>query len=307
MKKMSGFFRHRHFADVRRVCVFMGLLALLVSAALFFASASPASPAPAGGPPTVKLKTFLKGDYANHSGRSAPVPDPNVLFLLDVGSPMVFSPKGIMPLKDDGRTDSERSELLKQCTYGSGARPYNENSGSSYSRYGRDRDDTNNIIGDPDCYYTSDPTQPYLLTFRNKSSQYQKPIYGWVSDTTGIYYGTSYQNGYYSQGWYSYYCRSNQTPPANPVVGDVYYEWSGTRWYRQTYAITGYETFTVQPGEMVGENHGAYDNLVPNDSRMYMMKLVFWRLTDASHADMLSRMRVGMATTYQEQNYGTSF
>lgn len=41
-------------------------------------------------------------------------------------------------------------------------------------------------------------------------------------------------------------------------------------------------------------------NLVPNDSRMYKMKLVMWRLL--SDASLFENLRIGMATTFQEFN-----
>ena len=83
---------------------------------------------------------------------------PNVLLLLDVGSPMTFTPEGTMPQDTDSNSPSQRVRMLKDCTYGSGARPEAVNGGS---RYGRDLDNGNNKIGDPDCYYTPyDGTYP---------------------------------------------------------------------------------------------------------------------------------------------------
>lgn len=175
----------------------------------------------------LSLKTFLKTDYGAVSQR--PIPRPNVLFLLDTGSPMVFSPKGIMPLQDDPYSKEQRAGLLRDCTYGSGSRPHNENPAIDFSRYGRDLDSSNNRIGDPDCYYTSDPKKPYFLTFKKPDHHKEKPA--------------SYND----------------------------------------------------------------NDLVPNDSRMYMMKLVLWRLTDPTHAELLSRMNLGMATSYQEDNFGQNY
>ena len=192
----------------------------------------------------LSLKTFLKTDYGAVSQR--PIPRPNVLFLLDTGSPMVFSPKGIMPLRTDGYSLEERARLLKDCTYGSGARPYNNSSAPDRARYGRDLDNSNNRIGDPDCYYTPDPNKPYFLTF--KSSAY------------------------------------HVTPPVP----------AGT-------LISGYPHYPGSPYPSQAVD-AFYDELVPNDSRMYMMKLVLWRLTSPENAELLSRMNVGMATSYQEDS-----
>ena len=125
---------------------------------LFCCAAAEAAPEP---------RAFLKTDYALIAQVS--VPAPNVLFLLDTGSPMVFSPKGIMPLRTDGYSQWERAQLLKDCTYGTGMRPMNESNQYNYFRYGRDLDNSNNRIGDPDYYYTSDPSKPYFLTFKNSA------------------------------------------------------------------------------------------------------------------------------------------
>ena len=72
---------------------------------LFCCAAAEAAPEP---------RAFLKTDYASIAQVS--VPAPNVLFLLDTGSPMVFSPKGIMPLRTDHYSHSQRAQLLKECT-----------------------------------------------------------------------------------------------------------------------------------------------------------------------------------------------
>lgn len=199
------------------------LRALRVTAAwcLFALAGGGCCVVPAGAA-SVPMRTFLKTEYA--SMVQVNVPRPNVLFLLDVGSPMTFSPKGIMPLATDGYSKAERAALLKECTYGSGARPCNESSQVEWERYGRDLDDSNNQVDSQDCYYTPDPSKPYFLTFRKPAHHKKKP--------------------------------------------------------------SSYTT----------------DDLVPNDSRMYMMKLVLWRLTQPENGKLLSGMNVGMATSYQEDS-----
>ena len=174
---------------------------------------------------------------------------PNVLLLLDVGSPMTFTPEGTMPQGEnvviDGQTVTP-AQMLKDCTYGSGARPYTGQNGNEVTngglRYGRDLNDANNKIGDPDCYYTpydgtypengvegeAKPNKPYFLTFRDKAH--------------------------------------HKTAPSSYVTED----------------------------------------LVPNDSRLYIMKLVLWRLTSPENADLFSRMSVAMGTSYQEAYSPTS-
>ena len=185
---------------------------------------------------------------------------PNVLLLLDVGSPMTFTPEGTMPQRGDSNTPAQRVQMLKDCTYGSGARPEAVKGGS---RYGRDLDNGNNKIGDPDCYYTpydgtypengvegaAKPNKPYFLTFRD--------------------------SGYHVN------------LPAGVRVGDV---------------VTGYPG-SPYPSQSFSHGQNIYKQLVPNDSRLYIMKLVLWRLTSPENADLFSRMSVAMGTSYQEDNY----
>ena len=222
---------------------------LCVLASLFFCcSAAEAAPEP---------RAFLKTDFA--SIVQVNVPPPNVLFLLDTGSPMTFSPKGIMPLITDGYSAWQRGQLLKECTYGAGARPAEHNNPSMAQkllRYGRDLDNSNNRIGDPNCYYTSDPSRPYFLTF--KDSAYHKTL------------------------------------PAGVGVGTV---------------VSGYPKYAGSPyaPQPFSPSQQVYEQLVPNDSRMYMMKLVLWRLTDTENARLLSNMNVGMATSYQEDSVQANY
>jgi len=192
---------------------------------------------------------------------------PNVLLLLDVGSPMTFTPEGTMPQRGDSNTPEQRVRMLKDCTYGSGARPYAGQDGNEVAwggfRYGRDLDNGNNRIGDPDCYYTpydgtypengvegaDKPNKPYFLTFR--SGDYHVSL------------------------------------PSGVRVGDVVTGYPGSPYDKQPF----------KPSEEI------YGQLVPNDSRLYIMKLVLWRLTSPENADLFSRMSVAMGTSYQEDNY----
>ena len=189
---------------------------------------------------------FQKTDYS--MTKPIEVPRPNVLLLLDVGAQMVFTPKGVLPMADDGTNPTARIVRLSESTYGSGARPINENSGVQFGRWGRDLDNSNNILGDPDCYYSSDPNNPYFLTFKDGKL------------------------------------------PSGVKVGDRV---SGYPHYNKNVQFPGLGT-TFWP------NQDVYDQLVPNDSRMYMMKLVLWRLTHPEDPDLLANINLAMATNYQE-------
>lgn len=205
--------------------------------------------------------------------------EPNVLFFLDTSSSMTMSMTGELPTfltgqdsvmqatMPDMRDANFRAGLLVDCTYGTGTRPLSsgteanqtarrnnaslpfvppfmgtEYSGwetnntyssyrQGYTRYGKDMNNSNNIIGDPNSYYSPDPDRPYLLTFRDWSAA------------------------------------NATTPPP------------------------GFADGAQAPPGRVGE-------LVPNDSKMYQMKLVLWRLLSPENAEMLSRMRIGVATNF---------
>lgn len=225
------------------------------------------------------ISVFTKTDYPVEDTMLTGV-HPNVLFLLDTGSAMVFTPSGIMPETGDGRALDVRQRLLRDyATYGSGARPasingteltlgnpgayYPNQSGETalgYSRFGRDLVTSNNIIGNPDCYYSpyNDPGKtpywPYFLTFKNRAF--------------ATWNGTG-------------------TPP------------SGFPAQLLTY-IPG------RGGANIGKpvtDPDLVQYLVPNDSRMYQMKLVLWRILGESNAEMFEGMRVAMATSYREDSF----
>ncbi|MDR1376368.1 MAG: hypothetical protein LBJ22_02560, partial [Synergistaceae bacterium] len=183
---------------------------------------------------------------------------PNILFLLDTGSSMTFTPTGILPDTSDGRSKETKISLVKKgATYGGGARPFSvggtEQAVGTYSRYGRDVNEDNNKIGDPYCYYSPYPGKPYFLTFRNKD---------WANSTgPGMPQDLPDEIGKYVPG------------SGKPEAG------------------------TAVPVALANRY------LVPNDSRLYQMKLALWRVLGSENAETFAGMRVGMATTYREENY----
>lgn len=176
--------------------------------------------------------TIFRSDVASSDIDGAPVAiaaeKANVLFLIDVGSAMIFTPKGQLPdwraeyvkyaPKPTGsfntsvwnnptavaNANATTSAQMAQCTFGSGgltAVPVQYTSTNyTYASYrsGRDLDPTNNAQGNPDNYYNT--------------------------------------------------------------------------------SVLGYP---------------------PNDSRLYKMKLVLWRMLD--EASLFDQLRFGLATTYQEE------
>lgn len=202
------------------------------------------------------LRPFRKTAYPLPDTQPQALP-PNVLFLLDVGSPMTFTANGIMPLATVG-DQAERVEGFRQATYGSGGRPIwrmntagtvsTEQTATNYYRFGRDIETKNNIIGNLNSYYS-----PYDLT---------------VAKQQELGYTAPYQ-------------------PYRP--------------YFLTFKALAWANSDTLPSGYVA------NDLVPNDSRMYQMKLVLWRLLSEENQELLSRIKVGMATSYQEYNYGADY
>ncbi|MDR1731346.1 MAG: hypothetical protein LBR61_04560 [Synergistaceae bacterium] len=208
------------------------------------------------GAPLIPLRSFEKTtDYPIDDNYVEGI-DPNVLFLLDTGSPMTFSPKGRMPMIDVTFNPNERAAMYQYSTYGTGTRPVIRNgveqTSNTYLRYGRDLDASNNIIGNINCYYSPYPDRPYYLTFRDRT------FAEWRE-------GTPWPAGF--PGALQPYLTNGQPVPLN--LANQY--------------------------------------LVPNDSRMYQMKLVLWRLLGEESKSLLSRMHIGMATSYQETNFPTLY
>ena len=143
--------------------------ALLACLCLRFFVASASEAAITG--ETMPFRAFSKSLYVREDTYAKGYA-PNVLLFLDVGSPMLWTPFGKLPICRDGRYDAA---LLDQCTYGAGARPWVRSWNTTWERYGRDLDATNNEIESADCYYRPDASKPYKLIFRNSSYHVTPP------------------------------------------------------------------------------------------------------------------------------------
>lgn len=261
---------------------------------------------------------------------------PNVLFLLDISGPMTFTPTGRMPIYNDGESSNTHADWFKHSTFGSGFRPLSfanssgiiteprgtttgttyqryaiftnteRNSASTgtrknpsygYGRYGRDLDGSNNIIGDPDCYYTSDPSKPYLLTFRSRT------LADWdgksTLDKSAVLNETKLTGGHLD--FYYKSINPSDKPINPPTLGTLSASSLPNILERDLD-----ELLTYMPGPD-GTTKGPVPEhlwgfLVPNDSRMYKMKLVLWRLLE-ENGKLLSKMKLGMASTLFTSNY----
>ncbi|MDR1978547.1 MAG: hypothetical protein LBQ42_07420 [Synergistaceae bacterium] len=259
----------------------------------------------------IPLKTFSKEDFPWEDTILTGV-EPNVLFFLDTSSAMTMSMQGELPTFNTNDTIMQgslslmrdanfRAGLLAQATYGAGSRPvsngtqtaadrlltggvpntgtertgYFYNPGYSsqrlgYSRWGRDLDVSNNVIGNPNCYYTPDPNKPYLLTFKDRN---------WANWNGNGNPPQAYGNGLADAD-------SGSVAAINMPTGLQYYLPGGG----------GYGQAITDPNLV--------QYLVPNDSKMYQMKLALWRLLESGNAQMLSQMRVGAAGNFFDYLYG---
>jgi hypothetical protein len=237
---------------------------LVLLVCLFFQPAALADP-------SLEFKTFTVGPSGDYPLEDAILKnvEPNVLFYLDASRNMTMSMKGQMPIDTNYNlypamaNAYTRIDMLKQDTFGMGGRPIREANGTEgtdiYLRWGRDLDDTNNIIGHPDCYYSLDPDKPYLLTFKDRT---------------------------YAE-W-----NGKGSPPSGFPLGS----------YLPDRDAQG--NITKLKGSVpkaLAEQH-----LVPNDSKAYKLKLVLSRIlspsADGRNEEILSRIRMGVATTFYEKN-----
>ena len=300
------------------------LLIIMLSAFLFFNLNGFAFAA------EVPLRGFFKTEFLGEDvSKTLP---PNVMFLLDISSAMTYSTDGVMPNKNDNRLKSERAQMIQKSTFGQGMRPPQFNgeeairidggfmnvphpiltdndaelSGDSFNRFGRDVNQDNNLIGDPYCYYTSDPEKPFLLTFRNRYLAHCKGIIrenpagsgrGTLASDAQLFSSTSILPNSGEVG---------TLPRAQWLqeVSKAYNIWQTLRQYIPESYVKDSGGYWIpdpdRPKKSAVPVNLANLYLVPNDSRFYMMKLTLWRITDQANSYMLSRMNVGVATTYSD-------
>jgi len=249
------------------------------------------------GAATIPLRALQKEDYIWEDTVLTGV-EPNILFFLDTSSSMTMAMDGELPAYSASpavmdtmplmRSADLRANMMERCTYGTGARPvsdYNasqplvgvERAGFSsgnnaatatarmYTRWGADRNTSNNRLANPYDYYSPDPSKPYLLTFKDVN---------WAN-WSGIGTPPNSASNYQPLPGVNFY---NQPMPAD---------------------LRDYLPGGSRAGQPVTDPN-LVRHLVPNDSRMYQMKLVLWRLLEKENDQMLSGMRIGVASNYYD-------
>lgn len=232
----------------------------------------------------------------------------NVLFFLDTSGVMNFSPKGKLPqvvlnaksgtsyLKNgDGTvanwtatqatyklTRDEVIRLLQYCTYGTGSIPFVDSSQSARRtgniNFGRDIDSDNNLkYSSGMTNWDMHPENPanrynYYAPFLNKGHRLREDFVNQDKLDDGNTSGGATRQTYDYR--YNTYVNHDDPLPYALVFKDPKYWRNG--W-------TESRPFTDS-------------DLMPNDSRMYMMKLVMWRLLEDT--TLFENIRFGMATAY---------
>gem|GEM_PF-4690482 len=238
------------------------------------------------------------------------------------------------------RNANLRTDMLKQDTFGMGGRPFTMGTGdmqadrrdpathldariqlgteifqgyhpgSSYytqdtdtsQRWGRDIDEDNNVIGHPDYYYSLDREKPYLLTFRHKT------LAEWDGDWDGETITQLPQNIQDFMDGTAEGQRLRDFFIAHVPAGE-YDENGNFRVRRDDAGAPRYKPKVEVNKENPHPNFCTANlYLVPNDSKLYNVKLVLSRILEPEPANMafLSRMRVGMATTFYERYVATN-
>jgi hypothetical protein len=228
----------------------------------------------------------------------------NVLFFLDTSNGMLFSPKGRLPqvVLNAGNTPAANNDgtvanwiatnnayhylpgnptanqvrdyvinMMRFCTFGNGTTPpVNSSSGQldNNNHYGRDVDSANNV-------QQGDSLDPNDQELNNK------------------YYFPFNRSGHDLANTFKYQTRVYSTPSSGTV---------STLNYNFKNNVTNGDPL---PYMMVFKNPQYWKNppatfsdadLMPNDSRMYQMKLVMWRLLDDGM--LFENIRFGMATAF---------
>ena len=234
---------------------------------------------------------YGEGDVTSRGRRK-----PNVLFLIDMTIPMTMSPKSVMPriiskngFMDDvfmrsdyadwnkTRSDNDYKfafndivSFMGKATFGAGTLPTTNSKvaggiGGDNNYYGRDVDDANN--------YNETASDPARDMEKYKDS-YHFPFAG-----DGGAIRDAFRNQKDLYGW-SGYPKSGAGPYPYALVFKDPKHWQGWK----------------------GNGAPAKDDLVPNDSRIYQLKLVLWRmLTERKWFDGI---RFGLATTFESPMAG---
>jgi hypothetical protein len=254
----------------------------------------------------VPFRTFRKYSY--------PVDDavfigmmPNILFMLDDATSMTMSMKGQLPVFmswDDKAMQKEwnimrdanfRAGLLKDMTYGVGGRPVSEGTVSDQ----RIRKENNGL------------TLPFVPPFqgREKSGLVRPPN---VRAPDYIGYSREGRDVDTSNNRIgdldSYYSPDPQKPYLLTFRDSAMANWDGGRDTSMFPSdLKPYLPGGSKAGQPVPETLSNY--MMPNDSKIYKMKLVLWRMLSPDNADILSKMRIGAITNFAEHlwdNYARS-
>ncbi|MDR1021295.1 MAG: hypothetical protein LBL73_11100 [Synergistaceae bacterium] len=187
----------------------------------------------------------------------------NVLFVLDTGSPMTFTATGTMPDMGTNRTltQKEAGQMLREATYGHGGLPFKGADSVKYDYGGRGGRERYGREGpDPEDEKNNMTTGNVNLDLH--MDNYYSPFNYANNELAKLY---------------------SDIPNGDPLPYALVFKDTKRSWWKN--------------GPPAGATINKGD-LVPNDSRMYKMKLVMWRVL--SDVVLVENLRMGLATTYQE-------
>jgi len=238
----------------------------------------------------------------------------NVLFFLDTSHPMMIEPRGRMPyvvLNNNsaapannidstatqtafGYNKAGAIDMMKYVTYGVGTVPpvdsYYKAPVVNFSNFGRDTNAANNLsptntnLDHPDNYYkyyspynTAKDTAKRNLSamFVNQNDLYSGNASSYTTVSPAGYKG--WANGSIPGTAFTHNYNYKTAVSGNPALPYMLVFKNPAHWK------TPPASFTV-------------NDLVPNDSRMYQMKLVMWRLLEDKM--LFENIRFGMSTVF---------
>ncbi|MDR1515714.1 MAG: pilus assembly protein [Synergistaceae bacterium] len=243
------------------LCGFAALAVVVLLAAVLSTGGGGALPAWAALPLRNVFPPYKEEIVLEDNNQTLVTRKANVLFVLDTGSPMTFTANGKMP--DFGvnvHTKADAGKMLREATYGHGGLPVKGTGSTSYSHGGLERYGREGP--DPEDAANNMTSRDVDLSLH--ADNYYAPFNYAGNELAKLY---------------------SDIPDDDPLPYALVFKENKRGWW--------------ESGPSAGEEINKED-LVPNDSRMYKMKLVMWRVL--SDIVLVENLRMGLATTYQEMN-----
>lgn len=316
----------RRFIAALILALFMTQSSLPYGAGIAWAEPVAVSDSGLSLPATLKSEVALGAEDLLGVGAETMV-DANVLFMIDASAAMQFQPKGVMPsvvlansptwrnsgrpganwpatYENYGYTVDNVIAMMRNATFGIGAMPVswkNQNLRAERNIYGQDLDTSNNYVkhssniaedlaANAQHYYAPFRTSAASGTVRDGYRGQATPLEVWRNGSTASHVGTTHYNLTASERGtsttaFTYRGNASLTGTSNAYPYALIFK-------DPSYWVTG-----LPASRLNSDGTAKYPgDLVPNDSKMYITKLVLWGLLE--DRDLWAKMRFGLATTY---------